>query len=56
MKTAKVLFWVGIAVIIVQLAGNMQMLVRMVSIPSAAMPNWGTLMYTVAGSFVGGER
>lgn len=54
MKTAKFLFWIGVAVIVVQLIGNIMVFARMAFIPSTVMPDWGTVLSGIASCFVGG--
>ncbi|QQE78993.1 hypothetical protein [Alicyclobacillus sp. SO9] len=53
MKTAKFLFWLGIAVIVVELFGNTFVYIRMLAATSQ-ITNTGAMISSIAGSFVGG--
>gem|GEM_PF-4571473 len=54
MKVAKFLFWMGIAVIVVQLIGQGMMWMRFLTLDQPIMDNFGSLIIGLASPFVGG--
>lgn len=54
MKVAQFLFWLGIAVIVVQLIGEGMMWVRLLTLHQSIIDNFGSMVAGLASPFVGG--